>query len=173
MCEFGEQSGLFMCKYAAMCQNRAGTCILWHAYHGWWTSFRRNGVRNDLCDWFVSIKATGSQWWKGWDQSSTDKRINLTYHWFMHVIISPWNTIDLCRTFRWDVPTTKRQIVTLWVKNLTNNRQNQSFRILTKIDDSDGHVTAGIYFYSHLAYIHVVRSPMLPLISEWFPFSSA
>ena len=23
-------------------------------YHGWWTSFRRNGVRNDLCDRFAS-----------------------------------------------------------------------------------------------------------------------
>ena len=41
--------------------------------HGWWTLFRRNGVRNDICDWFASIFATGSQRWKGWDQSSTDK----------------------------------------------------------------------------------------------------
>ena len=39
-----------------------------------------------------------------------------------------------------------------------------------KIDDSDGRVAAGIYLYSYGAYIHVVRSPMLPLISEWFPY---
>ena len=55
---------------------------------------------------------------KGMSQSSTEKRVNLTHHWPMHVVISPWNTIELCRTFRWDVPTTKRQIVTLEVKNL-------------------------------------------------------
>ena len=42
-----------------------------------------------------------------------------------------------------------------------------------KIDVSDGHVAAGIYPYSYLAYIHDVRSPMLPLISELFPISSA
>ena len=35
-----------------------------------------------------------------------------------------------------------------------------------KIDDSDGHVAAGIYPYSYLAYIHDVRSLMLALISE-------
>ena len=27
--------------------------------HGWWTSFRRNGVRNDLCDWFATISGAG------------------------------------------------------------------------------------------------------------------
>ena len=42
--------------------------------HGWWTPFRRNGVRNDLCDWFASIYAAGSQWWKGWVQSYTEKK---------------------------------------------------------------------------------------------------
>ena len=41
--------------------------------------------------------------------------------------------------------------------------------ILTKFDDNDGHVAAGIYPYSYLACIHDIRSPMLPLISEWFP----
>ena len=94
-----------------------------HQKHGWWTPFRRNGVRNDLCDWFASIYAAGSQWWKGWVQSYTEKMVNLTYHWLMHVIISPLNTIELCRTFRRDVATTKRQIVTLEVKNLRNNRK--------------------------------------------------
>ena len=112
-------------------------------------------VRNDERDEFNLIQKTGC------------------YHWLMHVIISPLNTIELCRTFRWDVATTKRQILTLEVKNLRNNKKNQQFRILTKIDDSDGHVAADIYPYSCLAYIHDVRSPMLPLISEWFPISSA
>ena len=51
------------------------------------------------------------------------KRVNLTYHWLMHVIISPLNTIELCQTFRRDVATTKRNIVTLEVKNLRNNRK--------------------------------------------------
>ena len=75
----------------------------------------------------------------------------------MHVIISPLNTTELCRAFRRDVATTKRQIVTLEVKNLRNNRKkNQQYRIMTKIDDNDGHVAAGIYPYSYLAYIHDV-----------------
>ena len=34
-----------------------------------------------------------------------------------------------------------------------------------KIYDSDGHVAAGMYPYSYLAYIHDIRSSMLPLIS--------
>ena len=101
--------------------------------HGWWTPFRRNGVCNDLCDWFASINATGSQWRKGWDQSSTEKRVNLTYHWFMHVIISSRNTIELCLIFRWDVPTKKRQIVTLEVKNITNNRKKS---IISNFDEN-------------------------------------
>ena len=29
--------------------------------HGWWTPFRRNGVRNDLCDWFASISGAASR----------------------------------------------------------------------------------------------------------------
>ena len=33
--------------------------------HGCWTPFRRNGVRNDFCDWFASIFVTGSQRWTG------------------------------------------------------------------------------------------------------------
>ena len=144
----------------------------WFIHHGWSTPFRRNGVRNDLYDWFASINATGSQWRKGCNQFSTENWVNLTYHGFMHIIISPWKTIELCLIFRWDVPTEKRHIVTLEVKNLTNNRKKQKFRILTTIDDSDGHLAAGIYPYSYLAHIDVDRSPMLPLISEWFPISS-
>ena len=30
--------------------------------HGWWTSFWRNGVRNDLCDWFASTWGAGLRW---------------------------------------------------------------------------------------------------------------
>ena len=52
--------------------------------HGWWTPFRRDGVRNDLCDWFASIYVTGSQWWKGWDQSSTEKLSKFVI-WLAHV----------------------------------------------------------------------------------------
>ena len=80
---------------------------------------------------FATIYATGSQ--RFMLQVRNDerdefnlrqkKRVNLTYHWLMHVIISPLNTIELCRTFRRDVATTKRQIVTLEVKNIRNNRQ--------------------------------------------------
>ena len=72
--------------------------IIFHClYHGWWTSFRRNGVRNDLCDWFASIYVTGSQWWKGWDQSSTGKKgeydpslASVCYHLFLkyHIVLS-------------------------------------------------------------------------------------
>ena len=51
------------------------------------------------------------------------KRVNLTYQMLMHVIISPLNTIELCRTFRRDAATTKRQIVTLEVKNLRNDKK--------------------------------------------------
>ena len=42
--------------------------------------------------------------------------------------------------------------------------------MLTKMYNSDGRVVAGICPYSYLAYIHVVRSPMLPLISEWYSY---
>ena len=65
-------------------------CLQMPYVHGWWTSFRRNGVRNDLCDWFASIYVTGSQWWKGWDQFSTEKRVNMAFHWLVYVIICPW-----------------------------------------------------------------------------------
>ena len=41
--------------------------------HGWWTPFQRNGVHSDLCAWFASIFATGSQRSKGWDPSLTAK----------------------------------------------------------------------------------------------------
>ena len=113
-----------------------------------------------------SYRLTGSQWWKGWDQSSSEKRVNMTYHWLMYIIICLWSIIEFCRTFRWDIATKKRQIVTFEVKNLENNR-NKSI-ILTKIHDSDGCVVVGICPYSYLAYI--VRSPMLPLISEWYSY---
>ena len=96
-------------------------CFIWweiYRVHGWWTPFRRNGVRNDQCDWFASIFATGLQRWKGWDRSSTEHMVNLTHHWLMHIIISPWNIIELCRTVSRDIATKKRQIVTIEVKNL-------------------------------------------------------
>ena len=91
--------------------------------HGWWTSFRRYGVRNDLCDWFASIYVTGSQWWKGWDQSSTEKKGEYDPSLAsVYVIICPWSIKKFCRTFRRDIATEKRQIVTYKVKNLGNNR---------------------------------------------------
>ena len=61
------------------------------------------------------------------------KMVNLTYHWLMHVIISPLNTIELCRTFRRAVATTKRQIVTSEVKNLKNNRKKA---IISNFDEN-------------------------------------
>ena len=65
-----------------------------------------------------------------------------------------------------NIGTRKRQIVTFKVKNLRNNRKkNQQFRILTTID-SDGRVVLGIYPYSYLVQLNVIRSPVLPLISE-------
>ena len=101
------------------------------------------------------------------------ERVNLTYHWCMYVIISPWNMIELCRTFRWYKATKLRQIVIFDVKTLGIIERNQWYRILTKIYDSHRRVVAGIYQYIYLAYFHVVSSPILPLISEWFPISSA
>ena len=98
------------------------------------------------------------------------KMVNLTYHWHMYVIISLWNIIELCRTFRRDITAKKQQLVTLKVKNLWNNRKKS---IISNFDDNDGRVVAGIYPYSYLAYIHVARSPVLPLTSEQFPISSA
>ena len=65
---------------------------------------------------------------------NTEKRVNLTYLWLMHVIISTLNTIELCRTFRRDEATTKRQIVTLEVKNLRNNRKKKS--IISNFDEN-------------------------------------
>ena len=74
----------------------------------------------------------------------------------------------------WDAPTKKRHIATFEVKNNRNNwKKKKKNPILTKINDRDGRAAAGIYSYSHLAYTHVIRSPMLPLISEWFLISSA
>ena len=35
------------------CVNALG-CFFYSISHHWWTSFRRNRVRNDLCDWFAS-----------------------------------------------------------------------------------------------------------------------
>ena len=61
------------------------------------------------------------------------KGVNWTYHWLMHVIISPLNTIELCRIFRRDVAPTKQQIVTLEVKNLRNNRQKS---IMSNFDEN-------------------------------------
>ena len=57
--------------------------------------------------------------------------------------------------------------MTLEVKNLRINRKKSIISNLTKIEHSDGHVAAGIYPYSYLAYIHDVRSPMLPLILSY------
>ena len=121
-----------------------------HQQHGRWTPFRRNGVRSDLCDWFASDFATGSQRWRGWDQSSAEKMVILTYHRLMYVTISPWNIIEFCRIFRWNIATKKPQTVTFEVKHLRTNEEIKKIRILTKIDDSGWRV-----------------------VSEWFPISSA
>ena len=137
--------------------------------HGWWTPLRRKGVRNDLCDCFASIFATGSQRWKGWDQSSREKKVvNLTYHWPMYVVIYPWNIIEFCRIFRRVIAPKKRQIVTFEVKILRNNR-NKS--MISNFDENPRQwwaCVAGIYPYSYLVYLHVVRSPILSLVSKWF-----
>ena len=70
---------------------------------------------------FATIYATGSH--RFMLQVRIGGRANMTYHWLMYVIISLWNTTELCRTFKRDVPTTKRQIVTLEFKNLRNHRK--------------------------------------------------
>ena len=61
------------------------------------------------------------------------KKVNLTYHWHMYVIISPWNILELCRTCRWYIATKKQQIVTLKVKKLRNTRQKL---IISNFDDN-------------------------------------
>ena len=80
---------------------------------------------------FATIYATGSH--RFMLQVRNDERdeinlrqkkwVKLTYHWLMYVIISPWNIIEICRTFRRDLATKRRQIVTFEVKTLGNNRK--------------------------------------------------
>ena len=70
---------------------------------------------------------------KGMSSILYRKRVNLIYHWLMHVIISPLDIIELCRTFRRDVDTTKLEIVILEVKNLRNNRQKS---IISNFDEN-------------------------------------
>ena len=80
---------------------------------------------------FATIFATGSHRFllqvrndgRGGINHRQIKMVNLTYHWHVYVIISPWNIIELCRTFRRDITAKKQQLVTLKVKNLRNNRQ--------------------------------------------------
>ena len=61
------------------------------------------------------------------------KRANLTYHRHMYIIISPWNILKLCRTFRRYIATKKQQIVTLKSKKLRDNRQKS---IISNFDDN-------------------------------------
>ena len=53
----------------------------------------------------------------------------------MYGVISSWNIIELCRTFK------KRQIMTFEITNLRNNKKKS---IISNFDDSDEHVVAGI-----------------------------
>ena len=73
-------------------------------------------VRIDFCYRFATMN-------RGGINHRQIKMVNLTYHWHVYVIISPWNIIELCRTFRRDITAKKQQLVTLKVKNLRNNRQ--------------------------------------------------
>ena len=57
------------------------------------------------------------------DEINLRQMVNMTYHWLMYVIISSRNNIELCRTFRWEIATKKRQILTFEFKNLRNNRK--------------------------------------------------
>ena len=96
----------------------------------WKSDFTVGELRSGVTG-FATIYATGSH--RFMLQVRNDERdeinlrqknwVNLTYDWLMYVIISPWNIIELCRTFRRDVATKKRQIVTFEVKNLRNNRE--------------------------------------------------
>ena len=45
---------VFICMYSILVSVCVCAYVRVCVYHGWWTSFRRNGVRNDLCDWFAS-----------------------------------------------------------------------------------------------------------------------
>ena len=86
---------------------------------------------------FATIYATGSHRFMLQVRNDERDEINLRQkNWVnltMYVIISPWNIIELCRTFRRDVATKKRQIVTFEVKNLRNNREKS---IISHFDEN-------------------------------------
>ena len=80
------------------------------------------------------------------------------------------NTRELCQPFECDIATKDRQSVALECKNLGYKWIFYEFRIFTKIGESDRRACGCMYILTHL---YVVRSPMLPGISQRVPISPA